>query len=525
MSEPAIRRAPSQPERLGRYEVLRQIACGAMGVVYLGRLQSVGGFERMVAIKVLHPHLARKPQIVNMLLTEARLAAQIQHPNVVSVLDMEVTESGEHYVVMDYIDGFTLCDLLDHPRLDALRRVRLGLRVLLDATLGLDAAHRLCSPSDGSPLRIVHRDVSPNNILCSLQGMGLIADFGIARVAAQDTDSMPGVVKGTPCYMAPEQVSGSEDLDARADVWSLGAVLWEVLTGEQLFYSPNGVGGVFSLVLTGEIPAPSERNSRVQPALDVICRKALTRDPANRYQSARELAEDLKRVAREHDVVASQHEAAETLAQLFAEQIEQRRSWLPAASPAADTSADPSSTRNRSPVPSQSQNPSQSPIHNPSQSQGQIQNQSPTGVERVAFDSLRALAAEAGEQIDDSELERLRLRRPPWLWFALAAGAVAAAAALLLADAERTPPRMHIESETPRAQPGTGSTSRLLLDLEPPDETADGSRPATRNLAFAPSRSRLVTPRAPRAGGGGAHAHDAAAARDLVLEPNPYLQR
>ena len=127
------------------------------------------------------------------------------------------------------------------------------------------------------PLQIVHRDVSPSNVLVNLAGSGLIADFGIARAAAYRVSTLPGVLKGTPCYMAPEQASGSDDIDARADVFALGAVLWEVLTGEQLFYSPTGIGAVLERVLTDKIEAPSCRNSRLPTAIDAVCMKALQR--------------------------------------------------------------------------------------------------------------------------------------------------------------------------------------------------------------------------------------------------------
>jgi serine/threonine protein kinase len=468
---------PAQPVRLGRYEVLSRLASGAMGTVYLGRAHGVGGFERLFAIKVLHPHLEQKPQIVSMLLTEARLAAQILHPNVVSVLDVDVSERGEHYVVMDYVDGFTLCELLDHPRLDALRRLRLGLRILLDATLGLDAAHRLCSPSDGHTLGIVHRDVSPSNILCSLQGTGLITDFGIARVAAQDTDSMPGVIKGTPCYMAPEQVAGSEHLDARADVWSLGVVLWEVLTGEQLFYSPHGVGGVLSLVLNGYIPLPSERNSRVPPALDALCMKALQRDPDARLASTHELADALERIAREHDLLASMHETADALAELFAAPIEQRRSSFP---------------------------PS------PSAEQSEIRLPPPPPVPRFGRAPLPG-SSTATEL--DAELARLPLRRPPWLSIAITASAIAAAIIALVAlDHSTAAPSLQAEPSSPIRR------HDLRPDVPQPPEReatppAETSTPVpTRHIGFAPMR---VPERARERSGGD----------QVEVEPNPYLKR
>jgi serine/threonine-protein kinase len=407
-SEPARVGSIEAPRRmLGRYELIAELGSGGMGVVYLGRLQGVGGFERLFAIKVLHKHLAQKPQIVSMLLNEARLAAQIQHPNVVSTIDADVSSEGQYYVVMEYVDGFTLCELLDHPKLDAVRRVRLGLRIALDATAGLEAAHRLCNPVDASPLGLVHRDVSPNNILVSLQGTGMIADFGIARATAAQGDSLPGVIKGTPSYMAPEQLAGLDTLDARADVFSLGAVLWEVLTGEQLFYSPAGVGGVLELVQKGEILAPSCRNSRIPAALDAICLKALERDVGRRYQSARELCEELERFDREYALIASPHEIADALPRLFAEQVERRRASLPAADISSSALVKiPEALRTSPPPPASGQPPRAGD----------------------ADDANESSASDAAP-VDELPLALPR-ERPPWLLMAAIASALAAAAAL-----------------------------------------------------------------------------------------------
>ena len=348
--------------------------------------------------------------------------------------------------------------------------------------------------ADGSQLGIVHRDVSPSNILCSLQGAGFITDFGIARVAASDIDSMPGVIKGTPCYMAPEQIAGSERLDARADVWSLGAVLWEVLTGEQLFFSPNGVGGVLSAVLTGHVPAPSTLNSRVPAALDALCEKALRRDPAERLASARELAEALKSIAREHDLVASAHEAADELGQLFADAIAERRSGIPPLASVAQP-ATPST-----PLPG------------------------PTISVALARDSAPLLAPTAYRIANDTaaelEIARLRLRRPPWMALAVAACVLVAVVILLLVEGS------HPEGQAPLAPEASQPErprSRLPLDPallrfdDPPDapspEASSGTR-RTRHIAFAPS---VVTP----SGQSRKPAGDDA----VVVEPNPYLQR
>lgn len=213
---------------LDQYEIVAEIASGGMGTVYLARLARTGGFQRMVALKLLHRHLAEEPGFVAMLLDEARLAARLHHPNAVGIYDVRESALG-YYLVMDFVDGFSMDEVLDAARDDE-ERWRLGLRILLDGATGLDAAHRL-QDDEGKPLSIVHRDVSPQNILVGRDGVGRITDFGVARAAERITSSRPGTIKGKPCYMAPEQAQAT-DLDARADVFALGIVLWEVLTGQ-----------------------------------------------------------------------------------------------------------------------------------------------------------------------------------------------------------------------------------------------------------------------------------------------------
>ncbi len=171
--------------RLGRYQLVAEIARGGMGTVYLARLASAGGFKRLFAVKVLHPHLAQEPEFITMFLDEARLASHLHHPNAVPIIDVCQISSG-YYLVMEYIDGFTLKNLLDELKTDSLRRIRLCLRVLVDAAAGLDAAHRLTN-DDGEPIGLVHRDVSPHNILVGTDGIGRITDFGIARGATRIT--------------------------------------------------------------------------------------------------------------------------------------------------------------------------------------------------------------------------------------------------------------------------------------------------------------------------------------------------
>ena len=316
--------AQSARRKLGRYEIVAEIARGGMGTVYLARLEGVAGFQRLFAIKLLHQHLADEERFVSMLLDEARLAARLHHPNAVGIVDVSDSNLG-YYLVMEYVDGFTLDRLLRKLEDDPERRTRLGLRVLLDAANGLDAAHQL-TDDDGNPLGIVHRDVSPQNVLVGTDGVGRITDFGVARAAARITASRPGMIKGKPCYMAPEQARGDDELDARADVFALGIILWEVLTGKMLFRSASGGAAVALMqVATMEIKPPSSLVENLPPALDDVCMKALTRDLDQRYQSAREMAKALEDAARSTGWLADSHVVADSIRELFENEIKIRK--------------------------------------------------------------------------------------------------------------------------------------------------------------------------------------------------------
>jgi serine/threonine-protein kinase len=209
-----------------RYELLVKIASGGMATVYVGRLRGVEGFSRQVAIKRAHPHLVEDPAFRRMLIAEARLAARIHHPNVVSVQDVDEAD-GELLLAMDYVEGAALSSLLG-AAIHAERPLppAIAVRVILDAALGLHAAHTL-TDEEGHPLGLVHRDVSPHNILVGLDGVARITDFGIAKCMTSNTAgtaTATGVLKGKLAYMAPEYVEHG-DIDARGDVFARGVVL------------------------------------------------------------------------------------------------------------------------------------------------------------------------------------------------------------------------------------------------------------------------------------------------------------
>jgi hypothetical protein len=287
----AMRAAISPGTRFGRYEVIAEIASGGMATVYLGRALGAAGFQRLVAIKCLHPHVAKDDEFVGMFMDEARLAARIRHPNVVPTLDLENGDDGL-FLVMEFVEGEGLLGLLRAVFKDR-KRVPppIALRVALDALAGLHAAHELTGQS-GEPLRLVHRDVSPHNILVGTDGIARITDFGIARAEERLCVTRDGQIKGKIAYMAPEQTSGNP-VDRRADLWSLGVVLWECLAGRRLFFGQND-GEVLRNLLVHPIPRLKEHVPEIPEALDAVVHKMLSRDPDERFASAASAAEALE---------------------------------------------------------------------------------------------------------------------------------------------------------------------------------------------------------------------------------------
>jgi serine/threonine-protein kinase len=309
------------PRRLGRYEVVAEIARGGMGTVYLARRAGEAGFQRLFAIKLMHPHLEEDHHFVDMLLDEARIAARIHHPNVVAILDLGL-EEGRHFVVLEYVDGAAFSVLL--MRSKEARPPQLIVPIMIDTLEGLSAAHSL-TDDDGLPLHLVHRDVSPQNILVGADGIGRITDFGIAKAEARITSTRPGMRKGKIHYMAPEQlIEDGDNIDLRADVFAAGAVLWGSLTGRSLFRGQNDAATVHN-VLSKEVPPPSTVGFHPPAAFDAVCLRALERDPEKRFQSALEMADALRRAAAAHGLVSSHSAIASWVGETLGDELEARR--------------------------------------------------------------------------------------------------------------------------------------------------------------------------------------------------------
>ena len=276
---------------LGRYVVFEEIAAGGMATVHLGRVRGAAGFARMVAVKRLHRQYAKDPEFVAMLVDEARLAGRIHHPNVVTMLDV-AAEDGELVLVMEYVHGEPLAKLLRAARRKGLHvSPHIAARILIEALHGLHAAHE-ARDERGMELGIVHRDVSPQNIICGADGVSRVLDFGIAKAAGRVHSTRDGEIKGKFAYMPPEQLHG-EHLDRRADIYAAGVVLWEALTGERLFLGSAQTPNLQRL-LDADVEPPSSRIADLPASFDAVALKALAREPDDRYPTARAMAQALE---------------------------------------------------------------------------------------------------------------------------------------------------------------------------------------------------------------------------------------
>ncbi|WP_437957516.1 serine/threonine-protein kinase [Sorangium sp. So ce119] len=322
----AERAAPREGPVVGGHDVILEIASGGMATAYLARRAGVGGLERLVVLKRVHRHLLAQPEVLDMLRDEARIAALIRHPHVVSVEDV-LEAGGELLLVMPYVEAVPLAALIAGAA-GAGERLppAVASRVVADVLAGLHAAHE-ARDLQGRPLEVVHRDVSPRNVLVGADGRSLLIDFGIAKAARRAAATRSGVLKGTFSYMAPEQLRGARDVDRRADLFAAGAVLHEALTGCRLF-DGDDEASVLLGILADDIEAPSARAPGVPPELDRVVLRALAQDRDERFPTAADFLEALERAlppapAREVAALVERHGGA-----ALAARREAVRAWL-----------------------------------------------------------------------------------------------------------------------------------------------------------------------------------------------------
>ena len=313
--------------QLGQYRLIAEIARGGMGVVHLAAKSGLEGFRKVVVVKELRPDLALDDGAIAMFMDEARLAARLNHPNIVQTMEVGV-DQGRRFIAMEYLEGQPL-QLVVRRALE--RGSPLGLpahlAILVEVLSALEYAHEL-RDFDGTPLALVHRDVSPHNVFVTYEGRVKLVDFGISKTAATEAEeTRTGLLKGKVRYMAPEQASGAR-VDRRADLFALGVILWEAVTERRAWGGLNDAD-VLQKLLAGALPDIRRARADADPELVRIVDRALSRDPRTRYPTALEMREDLERYVEANWVaLPGARSLGSTVSRLFDEEREQRRSLL-----------------------------------------------------------------------------------------------------------------------------------------------------------------------------------------------------
>jgi serine/threonine-protein kinase len=314
--------------RFGDYNICFEIACGGMATVYLASTTNPAAPRRFAALKVIHRHLAAEQNFIQMFLDEAMISSMIHHPNVCRVFDFDEVD-GHHYLAMEYLVGESLSTLfrrtLRTPPHEALALAERYAAIMADACNGLHAAHEL-RDSSGTSLNIVHRDISPENIFLTYDGVVKVVDFGLAIAENQTHTTRAGILRGKFGYIAPEVVFGARP-DRRADVWSLGVVLWELLTGRRLFRRDSDAETLRAVTDTPIFPA-SQIRPGLPPELDAIVMRALARNPEERYATARQLGGDLIRFLSRRRAKVGLVDLGEWLTELFPSELRRKRQLL-----------------------------------------------------------------------------------------------------------------------------------------------------------------------------------------------------
>ena len=300
-------------QTFGRYEILRPLASGGMGEVLLARQVGLPGFDRLIVLKKVLPHLAQDPDFIQRFLDETHVASALAHGNIVQVYEVGVVD-GQYYMAMEFVDGLDLKEMLAALRAhDQRMPEHLALYVLVEVAKALAYAHERRGP-DGTPLGIVHRDVSPANLLLSNDGQVKLTDFGVAKAAARLTLSLPGTLHGKVYYMSPEQVTGL-DVDERSDIFSLGVVAYEILCGQRPFEGDSEVAVIDAVRRCAPRPL-RDVEPWVSPSLEALVTRALERDPDRRYATMHEFQQDLTTYMLEAHTIVSARAMADFVAQV-----------------------------------------------------------------------------------------------------------------------------------------------------------------------------------------------------------------
>lgn len=309
----------------GKYRILSQLGEGGSATVYLAVARGPSGFSKLVVLKTLKRSISEEPELHRMFLDEARVAARLNHPNIVQTNEV-IEDRGLPVIVMEYLEGQPLAKLLTHGR----GKIPLPthLRIIADALNGLHHAHELAD-FDGASLGLVHRDMTPQNVFVTYDGQTKVLDFGIAKLTVGSRpETETGVIKGKLRYMPPEQITG-EGIDRRADIYAAGVMIWEAIAGEQIWKGCTDAQ-VMHHVLNGKVPSPRTVQPDVPERLERVCMKALSPEPADRHATAAELEADLEGALEEMGSRVSPRAIGKIVAELFAEDRRQTRSLVEA---------------------------------------------------------------------------------------------------------------------------------------------------------------------------------------------------
>jgi serine/threonine protein kinase len=489
-------RTPVVPRIVGRYALFDEIAAGGMATIHLGRLVGPVGFARTVAIKSLHPQFARDPEFVESFLDEARLASRIQHPNVVSTVDVVTTE-GEVFLVMEYVAGESLAKLVR----SALKKgmeipPSIALSILAGMLHGLHATHEARNEKR-EPMNIVHRDVSPQNILVGLDGISRVLDFGVAKAAMRAQATRDGQMKGKLSYMSPEQLN-SREVDRRTDVFAAGIVAWECLVGRRLF-AGSDPGEVLAKVLTLDIPSPREVSLSVPEPISVAIMRALEREPDRRWATAREFAICLE----QSGTLAAGHRVGEWVEEHATDALRERQRRVTAVESATiDLALDPAT-----------QTISERPIQRPVSMPAQLRLESS---EPVDFSNAGSSTTQAANLTVTSPSPALPEAPGRHGWLALAFGAILLVTAGGVYLWSRGMPERSVGFKTAQL-PELAGASEPPVTAEPPTRiAADGPAAASKPTE---TTALAATPAAEPAGPA-----DAGAPQAEALVPPPVAK-
>ncbi len=460
------------PRQFGKYVLVRKIAQGGMAEIFKAKTAGAEGFEKEVVIKRILPHFTEDESFVKMFIDEAAITSKLQHANIVQIFDFDVCE-GSYYIAMELIEGVDLKKVIDvglkvgHPL-----SIAQVVWIMMEISKGLHYAHT--KEYKGQPLNIVHRDISPHNAMVSYQGEVKLMDFGIAKAAQRSTKTMAGTVKGKVAYMSPEQARG-KPLDGRSDLFALGIMLWEMLTGKRLFLGDSDFETLTN-VLKNEAPPPSQLNPKVPKEVDDIVAKALKKDRDQRYENVEAFARDLTRwyysnvtdLEKESLKNFMQVVFKDEIATLAALSAEERGIHHPAARPATTPAPAPSApARRESPAPAPAPADASSA---PTLLEGQVSQQAL--MQQIRPGSQPATAAPAPTQHATGSYANLlppENKSKTWLWILLVLllGGGGAAAAIIMTSGGGEAPK---QPEVPR------ETGELLLSVEPKEAkiTVDG---------------------------------------------------